>query len=235
MLLYLFSGSEILHLRQSLCIPDHYFTKLVITEFNAEMRQWHKTLEWWWYVHTHLVIEGLDRTTHLSSWVVLRRAISPWHQRLVCNRLTESLDDSDRKMQPDRGFMYLNLLVGLGEELGVMPLSCDWNHWRRKKGKLQIWKPAGTSRIELNQFTPASQWNQREKANAVLQCATSLTSLEKCKFEMTKFNTAPKICSVDECRMPYLRWVFLPLTDWRNWYQTGRTGTDRQKERKPFF
>lgn len=29
------------------------------------------------------------------------------------------------RVEPDRGFMYLNLLVGLGEELGVMPLSCD--------------------------------------------------------------------------------------------------------------
>lgn len=83
--------------------------------------------------------------THLSSWVVLRRAIAPWHQRLVCNRLTESLDDSDRTMQPDTGFMYLNLLVGLGEELGVMPLSCDWNHWGRREEKLQMWKPAGTA------------------------------------------------------------------------------------------
>lgn len=29
--------------------------------------------------------------------------------------------------------VYLNLLVGLGEELGVTPLSCDWNHWRRRR------------------------------------------------------------------------------------------------------
>lgn len=38
--------------------------------------------------------------------------------------------------------VYLNLLVGLGEELGVTPLSCDWNHWRRRK-----WNTEYTNRL----------------------------------------------------------------------------------------
>lgn len=39
--------------------------------------------------------------------------------------------------------VYLNLLVGLGEELGVTPLSCDWNHWRRRRK----WNTEYTNRL----------------------------------------------------------------------------------------
>lgn len=35
----------------------------------------------------------------------------------------------------------LNLLVGLGEELGVTPLSCDGNHWTEAKQETQTRTP----------------------------------------------------------------------------------------------
>lgn len=57
--------------------------------------------------------------------------------------------------------VYLNLLVGLGEELGVTPLSCDWNHWRRRRK----WNTEYTNRLnpqsvnesDLDQSEPSIQ------------------------------------------------------------------------------
>lgn len=59
--------------------------------------------------------------------------------------------------------VYLNLLVGLGEELGVTPLSCDWNHWRRRRRRK--WNTEYTNRLnpqsvnesDLDQSEPSIQ------------------------------------------------------------------------------
>lgn len=51
--------------------------------------------------------------------------------------------------------VYLNLLVGLGEELGVTPLSCDWNHWRRRRRRRKWTRSVNES--DLDQSEPSIQ------------------------------------------------------------------------------
>lgn len=56
--------------------------------------------------------------------------------------------------------VYLNLLVGLGEELGVTPLSCDWNHWRRRKWNTEYTNrlnPQSVNESDLDQSEPSIQ------------------------------------------------------------------------------
>ena len=83
---------------------------------------------------------------YLFSWAAWVQATSPWHWRLVCTTINRrEFKNSNWKITWRRAFCllaYLNLLVGLGEELGVTPLSCDWNHWRRRK-----WNTEYTNRL----------------------------------------------------------------------------------------
>lgn len=95
---------------------------------------------------------------YLFSWAEWVQATSQWHWRLVCRTTnTSEFKSSKWKNNLKKNFcllVYLNLLVGLGEELGVTPLSCDWNHWRRRRRRK--WTQS-VNESDLDQSEPSIQ------------------------------------------------------------------------------
>lgn len=101
---------------------------------------------------------------YLFSWAEWVQATSQWHWRLVC-RTTNTCEFKSSKWKTTWRralclLVYLNLLVGLGEELGVTPLSCDWNHWRRRKWNTEYTNrlnPQSVNESDLDQSEPSIQ------------------------------------------------------------------------------
>lgn len=106
--------------------------------------------------------------------------------------------------------MYLTLRVGLGEELGVTPLSCEWIHWWRTKEKCRI----NVVPVFLN-----------------LRCVLALNWLLVAWF--ASLLCVEMVSVVLQLLLPCSRhahlWcVVMPLTDWRNWDQTGSAGNKKK-------